>query len=69
MFLVVALCLALDPGITYGSGGAAFVVYVFGKSTTVQPALYQLGLTGIPITNANNNCATGRARLSALALW
>jgi sterol carrier protein 2 len=26
-------------------------------------ALYQLGLTGFPITNINNNCATGSTAL------
>ncbi|KAH9075557.1 hypothetical protein EDB83DRAFT_2350715, partial [Lactarius deliciosus] len=31
--------------------------------TTGKAALYQLGLTGIPITNVNNNCATGSAAL------
>src|SRR6266567_1718613 len=49
----------LAPGITYDAIEAAFVGYVFGASTCGQAALYQLGLTGIPITNVNNNCATG----------
>jgi sterol carrier protein 2 len=39
------------------------VGYVFGESTCGQAALYQLGLTGIPITNVNNNCATGSVAL------
>ena len=51
------------PGITYDSVEAAFVGYVYGESTTGQAALYQLGLTGIPITNVNNNCSTGSAAL------
>ncbi|KAH9075571.1 thiolase-like protein [Lactarius deliciosus] len=50
-------------GITYDSVEAAFVGYVFGASTTGQAALYQLGLTGIPITNVNNNCSTGSTAL------
>jgi len=54
---------SLDPGITYDSVEAAFVGYVYGESTTGQAALYQLGLTGIPITNVNNNCSTGSAAL------
>ena len=53
----------LIPGITYDSVEAAFVGYVYGESTTGQAALYQLGLTGIPITNVNNNCSTGSAAL------
>lgn len=50
-------------GITYDAIEAAFVGYVYGASTCGQAALYQLGLTGIPITNVNNNCATGSAAL------
>jgi len=50
-------------GITYDAIEAAFVGYVFGASTCGQAALYQLGLTGIPITNVNNNCATGSTAL------
>jgi len=53
----------LAPGITYDAIEAAFVGYVFGASTCGQAALYQLGLTGIPITNVNNNCATGSTAL------
>jgi len=37
----------------------AFVGYVYGDSTCGQRALYQMGQTGIPIFNVNNNCATG----------
>ncbi len=51
------------PGITYDAIEAAFVGYVYGASTCGQAALYQLGLTGIPITNVNNNCATGSTAL------
>ncbi|KAH9985760.1 thiolase-like protein [Russula vinacea] len=50
-------------GITYDAIEAAFVGYVYGASTCGQAALYQLGLTGIPITNVNNNCSTGSAAL------
>ena len=34
-----------------------------GDSTCGQRALYQMGLTGIPIFNVNNNCATGSSAL------
>ena len=51
------------PGITYDAIKAAFVVHVFGVSTCGQAAFYQLGLTGIPITNVNNNCDTGSTAL------
>src|SRR5712672_1972715 len=50
-------------GISYDAVEAAFVGYVYGASTCGQAALYQLGLTGIPITNVNNNCATGSTAL------
>ena len=41
------------------------VGYVFGPSTKGQSVVYQAGLTGIPITNVNNNCATGASALFA----
>lgn len=34
-----------------------------GDSTSGQRAVYQLGLTGIPIFNVNNNCSTGASAL------
>lgn len=39
------------------------VGYVFGSSTRGQRSLYEMGLTGIPITNCNNNCSTGSTAL------
>jgi len=33
--------------------------YVYGESTAGNRALYEVGLSGIPIYNVNNNCATG----------
>ena len=39
------------------------VGYVFGSSTRGQRALYEVGLTGIPISNCNNNCSTGATAL------
>ena len=40
-----------------------FVGYVYGESTSGQRALYELGMTGIPIVNVNNNCSTGSTAL------
>ena len=37
--------------------------FILGDSTCGQRALYQMGLTGIPIFNVNNNCATGSSAL------
>ncbi|KZT42760.1 thiolase-like protein [Sistotremastrum suecicum HHB10207 ss-3] len=59
----------LDAGITYDEVQAAFVGYVLGDSTCGQRALYALGLTGIPITNVNNNCATGSTALFHANTW
>ena len=41
----------------------AAVGYVYGDSTCGQRALYPLGMTGIPVYNVNNNCATGSSAL------
>lgn len=41
----------------------AIVGYVYGDSTSGQHALYQVGMTGIPIANVNNNCSTGSTAL------
>lgn len=54
----VKKCLS-DAGIEYSYVEQANVGYVFGDSVCGQKGLYQLGMTGIPITNVNNNCATG----------
>lgn len=34
-----------------------------GDSTSGQRALYEVGMTGIPIYNVNNNCSTGSSAL------
>ncbi|MEV7863798.1 lipid-transfer protein [Streptomyces hirsutus] len=53
-----------DAGIGYSDIQQAYVGYVYGDSTSGQAALYEVGLTGIPIVNVNNNCSTGSS-----ALW
>jgi len=52
-----------DAGIAYGLVEQAYVGYVFGDSTAGQAAVYGVGLTGIPVINVNNNCATGSTAL------
>jgi acetyl-CoA acetyltransferase len=52
-----------DSGIDYADVGQAYVGYVYGDSTCGQSALYEVGLTGIPIVNVNNNCSTGSTAL------
>jgi sterol carrier protein 2 len=52
-----------DAGIPYSEVEQAVVGYVYGESTSGQRAVYQLGLTGIPVYNVNNNCSTGSTAL------
>ena len=52
-----------DAGVSYRDIEQAFVGYVYGDSTCGQRAVYQLGLTGIPVFNVNNNCSTGSTAL------
>ncbi|WP_405904158.1 lipid-transfer protein [Streptomyces sp. NBC_00656] len=53
-----------DAGIGYELVQQAYAGYVFGDSTSGQAALYGVGLSGIPVLNVNNNCASGSS-----ALW
>ena len=52
-----------DAGIDYDKVEQACVGYCYGESTSGQRAVYELGLTGIPVTNVNNNCSTGSTAL------
>ncbi|XP_034311466.2 sterol carrier protein 2-like isoform X1 [Crassostrea angulata] len=52
-----------DAGISYDQIQHACVGYVYGDTTCGQRALYQLGMSGIPIYNVNNACATGSTAL------
>ena len=52
-----------DAGVAYGDIEQAFAGYVYGDSTCGQRAVYELGLTGIPVVNVNNNCSTGSTAL------
>lgn len=56
-----------DAGLHYDQIEAAYASYVFGDSCSGQAALYQVGITGIPITNVNNNCASGSTAFSLAA--
>jgi sterol carrier protein 2 len=59
-----AIRLALaDAGIGYEQVQQAYAGYVYGDSTSGQRALYEVGMTGIPIVNVNNNCSTGSTAL------
>jgi acetyl-CoA C-acetyltransferase len=52
-----------DAGIAYGQVEQAFASFVYGDSCSGERALYRVGITGIPITNVNNNCASGSSAL------
>jgi acetyl-CoA acetyltransferase len=52
-----------DAGVKYEEIEQAYAGYVFGDSTCGQRAVYEIGLTGIPVFNVNNNCATGSTAL------
>lgn len=52
-----------DAGIDYREIEQGFVGFCSGDSTSGQRALYELGMTGIPIVNVNNNCSTGSTAL------
>jgi acetyl-CoA acetyltransferase len=52
-----------DAGISYDKIEQAYVGYVYGESTCGQRAVYELGMTGIPVINVNNNCSTGSTAL------
>ncbi|MHB9754049.1 lipid-transfer protein [Streptomyces sp. BYX5S] len=52
-----------DAGVGFADVQQAPVGYCFQSSTAGQRAVYELGLTGIPVYNVNNNCATGSTAL------
>jgi len=48
-----------DANIPFNKIESAAVGYVYGDSTSGQRALYEVGMSGIPVYNVNNNCSTG----------
>lgn len=59
-----AINLALaDAGIEYKYIQQAYASYIYGDSTCGQHALYEVGMTGIPVVNVNNNCSSGSTAL------
>lgn len=53
-----------DAGVAYDLIEQAYAGYVYGDSTCGQRTLYRVGMSGIPVVNVNNNCASGSS-----ALW
>ncbi len=52
-----------DAGMDYTAIQQAYAGYVYADSTAGQAVLYGVGMTGIPIINVNNNCASGSSAL------
>jgi acetyl-CoA acetyltransferase len=58
----IRLCLK-DSGLSYDSIGQVYAGYVYGDSCSGQRAVYEVGMTGVPVVNVNNNCSTGSTAL------
>lgn len=52
-----------DAGIGYDKARQVYAGYVYGDSTSGQRAAYEVGMTGVPVINVNNNCSTGSTAL------
>ncbi len=52
-----------DACVDYAQVQQAYVGYVYADSTAGQRAIYDVGMTGIPVINVNNNCSTGSTAL------
>jgi acetyl-CoA acetyltransferase len=52
-----------DANVDFAVLEQAYAGYVFGDSTCGQRAVYEVGVTGIPVFNVNNNCSTGSSAL------
>jgi sterol carrier protein 2 len=52
-----------DAELRYDHVQQAYAGYVYGDSASGQRALYEVGMTGIPVVNVNNNCSSGSTAL------
>ena len=52
-----------DAGLVYAQIEQVYAGYVYRDSTAGQRVLYEVGMTGIPTVNVNNNCSTGSTAL------
>uniref|UniRef100_A0A0V0G3U7 Sterol carrier protein 2 n=1 Tax=Triatoma dimidiata TaxID=72491 RepID=A0A0V0G3U7_TRIDM len=52
-----------DARINHDDVKSCCVGYVYGDSTCGQRAIYEVGMTGVPIYNVNNNCSSGSTAL------
>ncbi|KAF1808450.1 sterol carrier protein 2 [Eremomyces bilateralis CBS 781.70] len=54
----------LDAGVTYDDVQAGIGCFCVGDTCRAQRCFYQFGMTGIPMYNTNNACATGSTGLN-----
>jgi acetyl-CoA acetyltransferase len=52
-----------DAGIGYDKVQQVYAGYVYGDSCSGQRAVYEVGMSGVPVVNVNNNCSTGSTAL------
>ncbi|WIM86777.1 lipid-transfer protein [Candidatus Mycobacterium wuenschmannii] len=52
-----------DAGIAFDTVEQAYTGFCYGESCSGHRAVYELGLTGIPVFNVNSNCSTGSSAL------
>lgn len=52
-----------DAGLAYDKVQQVYAGYAYGDSTCGQRVVYQVGMTGVPVLNVNNNCASGSSVL------
>ena len=52
-----------DAGLSYDKVKAVVASYCYGEPTSGQRAVYELGLSGVPVFNVNNNCSSGSSAL------
>ncbi|HET9339795.1 MAG TPA: beta-ketoacyl synthase N-terminal-like domain-containing protein, partial [Casimicrobiaceae bacterium] len=52
-----------DAGLSYGDVAQVYAGFVYGDSCSGQRAAYDVGMSGVPVVNVNNNCSTGSTAL------
>ena len=52
-----------DAYVDYGEMQQVYAGYVYGDSCSGQRAAYEVGMSGVPVINVNNNCSTGSTAL------
>ncbi len=52
-----------DAKVPYDKVQQVYAGYVYGDSCSGQRAVYEVGMSGVPVINVNNNCSTGSTAL------